>query len=60
MYEQLAHNKAIGDVLTVLLLDGSGRPDLTPLQSGTVFNYTYTQLKAKLVTAFGAENVVDC
>jgi hypothetical protein len=47
-------------VLTVLLLDGSGRPDLTPLQSGTVFTYAYSQLKAKLITAFGEENVVDC
>ena len=60
MYEQLAHNKAIGDMLTILLLDGSGRPDLTPVLNTTVFTYAYAQLKAKLVTAFGAENVVDC
>jgi len=60
MYEYLAHNRVIGDMLTISLLDGSGRPDLTPLQNGTIFAYAYAQLKAKLETAFGAENIVDC
>lgn len=60
MYDQISRNRAIGDVLTVSLLNESGRPDLTPLQSGTVFAYAYAQLKAKLVGIFGAGNVVDC
>ena len=60
MYEQLAHNRIIGDVLTVSLLDGEGRPDLSPVQNGTVFAYAYAQLKTKLIGIFGAENIVDC
>jgi hypothetical protein len=60
MYEKLAHNRAIGDVLTVALFDSDGKPDLTPVLNTTVFTYAYAQLKAKLVTDFGAENVVDC
>jgi hypothetical protein len=60
MYEKLAHNRAIGDVLTVVLFDSDGKPDLTPVLNTTVFTYAYAQLKAKLITAFGEENVVDC
>ena len=60
MYEKLAHNRAIGDVLTVVLFDSDGKPDLTPVLNTTVFTYAYAQLKAKLVAAFGEENVVDC
>lgn len=60
MYEQLAHNRTIGDVLTVALFDSDGKPDLTPVLNITVFTYAYAQLKAKLVAAFGEENVVDC
>jgi hypothetical protein len=60
MYEQLAHNRIIGDVLTISLFNSDGRPDLSPVQNGTVFAYAYAQLKAKLVGIFGAENIVDC
>jgi len=35
-------------------------PDLTPLEDGTIFAFAYGKLKEKLVTLFGAENVVDC
>ena len=35
-------------------------PDLTPLESGTIFAFAYGKLKTKLADLFGAENVVDC
>jgi hypothetical protein len=60
LYDQLAHNRAIGDMLQLSLKDSNGRPDLTPVLSTAVFTYGYAQLKAKLITAFGEGNVVDC
>lgn len=35
-------------------------PDLSALEDGTIFAFAYGKLKEKLVTLFGAENVVDC
>jgi hypothetical protein len=35
-------------------------PDLSALEDGTIFAFAYSKLKEKLVTLFGAENVVDC
>lgn len=35
-------------------------PDLSPLESGTIFAFAYGKLKTKLADLFGAENVVDC
>lgn len=35
-------------------------PDLSPLESGTIFAFGYAKLKEKLVELFGAEHVVDC
>ena len=35
-------------------------PDLSALEDGTIFDFAYGKLKEKLVTLFGAENVVDC
>lgn len=35
-------------------------PDLSPLESGTIFAFGYAKLKEKLVDLFGAEHVVDC
>lgn len=35
-------------------------PDLTPVQSGTIFAFAYSKLKEKLVTLYGANNVIDC
>ena len=35
-------------------------PDLSPFESGTIFEFAYTKLKEKLVGLFGAEHVIDC
>jgi hypothetical protein len=35
-------------------------PDLSPLETGTIFAFGYTKLKEKLTDLFGAENIVDC
>jgi hypothetical protein len=35
-------------------------PDLSPLETTTIFEFGYAELKAKLVDLFGADMVVDC
>ena len=35
-------------------------PDLSGLESGTIFDFGYAKLKEKLVSLFGAEHVIDC
>jgi hypothetical protein len=35
-------------------------PDLSPLETTTIFEFGYSHLKEKLVSLFGAENIVDC
>lgn len=35
-------------------------PDLSPLETGTIFEFGYSKLKEKLSAEFGGENVIDC
>lgn len=35
-------------------------PDLTPVETGSIFAFGYAQLKTKLQTTFGETNVIDC
>lgn len=35
-------------------------PDMSSVESGTIFAFGYSHLKTKLVGLFGAEHVIDC
>lgn len=35
-------------------------PDLSDLEEGTIFEFGYAKLRAKLQELFGAENIIDC
>jgi hypothetical protein len=35
-------------------------PNLSLIEGQDIFEYGYTKLKEKLVTLYGAENIVDC
>ena len=59
-----AKNYQIGETLGVSLVPVSEEPtlipDFTPLETVSIFDYGYAQLKVKLQSIFGEANVVDC
>jgi mannose/fructose/N-acetylgalactosamine-specific phosphotransferase system component IID len=36
------------------------QPDLSPLENVNIFTFGYAKVKEKLVSLYGAENIIDC